>query len=105
MARVTLVPGFVQEVHGSLGKNSDLIFRTVNGQISMYKKPERKVKSTAKSPSQVAQRERFRLANEAIKIMQANATLKRWAEQQWKSRGGQHYVTLRGWLMAELTKK
>jgi len=102
MARVTLMPGFVQELHGSLGKNSDLIFRTRNGQVNVYKKSERK-KAVPQTKVQMAHQERFKLVHEAIQVVNGNALLKRFATERWKS-VGKKYATLHGWLMSVLMK-
>jgi len=102
MAKVTFMPGFVQEVHGSLGKNSDLVFRTINGTVNVYKKSERKVMKP-KTKVQMDHQERFKLAHEALQIVNGNALLKRLATLRWRS-VGKKYATMRGWLMAELMK-
>lgn len=102
MAKVTLMPGFVQELHGSLGKNSDLVFRTINGQVNVYKKSERQVVKP-KTKMQMAHQERFRTAQEALQVVNGNVLLKSLATRRWKE-VGKKYNTMRGWLMAQLMK-
>jgi len=103
MAKVTLMPGFVQELHGSLGKNSDLIFRTMNGKVCVYKKSERPVRKKA-TPVQVDHRERFKQVTECVRKALADELMKRYWTERWKASGKKKYATVRGWLVSELMK-
>ncbi len=69
----------------------------------MYKKPKRRPK-LVKTQEQKNQCERFKDAQNAVKILCENATLKKWVNGLWQTRG-KKYSTLRGWLMAELMQQ
>ena len=103
MAKIECLPGFISELHGSLSKNSEFYFKTVNGKINMYKKPQRRPQQV-RTQEQKNQCERFKEAQSAVKLLCANTTLKKWVGGLWQVRG-KKYSTLRGWLMAELMRK
>ena len=103
MAKVTCLPGFVSELHGSLSKDSKYYFKTINGEVRMYEKPQRCPKQF-KTQEQKNQRERFKDAQSAVKILCQNATLKKWVNGLWQPHS-KKYSTLRGWLMAEMMRK
>lgn len=103
MAKVECLPGFISELHGSLSKDSEFYFKTIKGKIRMYKKPKRRPK-LVRTQEQKNQCERFKDAQNAVKILCENTTLKKWVNGLWQSHG-KKYSTLRGWLMAELMRR
>lgn len=104
MATVTILPEFVHAVRGTLSKNSKYYFRTINGQVHMYAKPQYPHRHQC-TGQQLNQRNRFAQAQAAACVIYHNARLAKWAEQKWHQLDNRHrYTTLRGWLIAELMK-
>jgi len=95
MAQVFIDNPFIKSISGSLGKDSDYSFFTMNGKIFTKKKGKR---STSCSPQQLDARQRFRQASKWANLVQSDDLLTATYRVSWKQ-AKDKYPSFRGFLM------